>query len=81
MLEWTHSSPLSPFGCPRAGAQATVNPASSIWHRRTLAERAAPRPGAATGRFQEIARWIPIFQPSASRSLGFLSDFLYPPAT
>jgi hypothetical protein len=61
MLEWTHSGPLSAFGCLRTGAQTTVNPATPISHRRTLAERAAPRPGAATGRFQEITRWIPVF--------------------
>jgi hypothetical protein len=76
MLEWTHSGPLSAFGCLRTGAQTTVNPATPISHRRTLAERAAPRPGAATGRFQEITRWIPVFQPSASRSMGSLRDFL-----
>jgi hypothetical protein len=39
----------------------------------------SPRPGATTGRFQEISRWIPVFQPSPSRSLGFLSDFLSHP--
>jgi hypothetical protein len=55
-----------------------MNPATPIWHRRTLAERAAPRPGAATGRFQEITRVDSRFSAIRVAVHGVLARFFVP---
>jgi hypothetical protein len=79
VLPASTATALQAGGRPRPRAFPTMQPAAAPTpHRRTLARGLAPRQRTASRRRRPVARWVPILEPAAPLSTGFIGHFSCP---